>query len=248
MTIDDDAFTQKGSELIRLTAAKLEPALVEFTRNRIKLMLTPESVTKTSAPPFTAPRAVIPFDIDQGVKSLYSHRITIYGKTTTMHVYEGGIKFPAQRGERQRIVEVVDHQISWGKADLVRRPGERNTTYEERRKRYKEAYGYNRYWFAIPTSSHIHIEKRKITFADREYARRFAEFNHLEGGVWKSEKQRTNAIIGIIVGVVGSIAPFVFIESLFQRFDWLGLIILMAITTIAVTASVLIASRGEESL
>ena len=94
----------------------------------------------------------------------------------------------------------------------------------------------------------MHIEKGEISFANREYARRFAEFNHLEGGVWLSEKQRTNAMIGIILGVVGSIAPIFFMERLFERFDWLSIIIIMAISLIAITAASLIASRGKESL
>ena len=122
VTMDNDAFIQEGSELIRLTALKMEPLKVVGAMN-FTLMLTPESVTKTSARPFRAPRAVIPFDIHKGVKSLDRHTITSYGKTTTIHVYEAGIRFPAQhRGQHQKIVEVADFQIGLGKMDFGGNP------------------------------------------------------------------------------------------------------------------------------
>lgn len=224
---DTNNFINKGSELIRSAVNLIFPSFVGGAANWT-LKVTPSSVKKTKAFSFGQSRAEIPFDLDKGVRSLDSHTVTSYGNKTTLHIYEGGLKFPPLPGmdnQQHRLIEVAVFRTGWGKRALVQQPGESAKDFAERSTRFQEAFGSDRYWFAIPSrlgEKSIHIEgggkNCKLFLASREYARLLAEHNQLSGGVWKGPeaRRRLKLAIGLSAAlwVVGLLVYISYFETL----------------------------------
>jgi len=227
--IDEQAFVAKGSQLIHNTAMMLDLVHVGGAANWL-LKVTPRSVKKTREPSMMTPRAEILFDLNHGVKVLDSHTVTSYGQKITLHLYEGGLKFPPQDNEYlttqdHKVIELAIFKQGWGKRELTQLPGEKAKDFSERSARYSEAFGSDRYWFAIPSlfdERSVHIanagKKAKLFITDRKYARQVAELNHLEGGLWMSESHRKKLRLAIILSILFSLifclVPFSLIDTI----------------------------------
>lgn len=267
MSIEQE-FVQRGSEFLKMTF--LTTKVVNLGDWRLKV--TPDSVTKTKQPSMFTPRAEIPFDINKDVKVLDTHSVTTaYGtKKDEIHVYEGGLKFPSYPSatdptdQTHKIIEFAIFRTGWGKNQLVRLPFETNKAYEERNLRYKEAFGSDRYWFAVPSrlaEQSIHIENSKriatLILTDRNYARMVADYNNLSGGVWKGENHRkkikTGTIISVFLFTLACIALAAIFESTLAPMGrtWavlIPMIVTLAISLIAVVLLEVIPKKDIEPL
>ncbi len=222
---DAGTFIQEGSNLIRTTVNLIFPSFVGGAASWT-LKVTPSTITKTKAFPFSQPRAEIPFDLSKGAQSLYSHDVTSYGEKKTIHIFEGGLKFPPLPGSENathRLIEAAVFISGWGKRSLVQQPGESAKDYTERSTRFQEAFGSDRYWFAIPSrlgDKSIYIEGSgkncKLCLSDRDYARLVAEQNHLTGGVWKGPEARQRLSLARWITVV------LWVVGLFVLFSYAG--------------------------
>jgi len=208
---DDQVFIEEGSKMIKTAARKLEATLLDTPSGKWLLKLTPESIKRMAKITFFIPRAIIPIDIDKDLTVLDSHQVIRYEKTSTIHLYEGGVKFPASKisGDPPAIIELTMQREILYKREMVQKPGESNRDFAERDARIREAYGHDRYWFAVPSSlaESIHFKQTAngsyaVLISDREYARRFAEFNDLEDGVWQCDAHRSKLALAIGLAIL----------------------------------------------
>ena len=228
-------MSTKASQKIRETAARLEPAMLKgrFTGST---MLTPRSVHKTKALGFWQPRAEFKVDLNTGARSLYHQPWrTGEGKIYDLHVYEAGLEFP---DVCPVTLKPSSHYDVVGVRIIRRSVRFQVDVPQEKANRMATALGFDRYWFAIPSSSShspnsraVHIEtsstgdtgsRAKVLLGNREYAQRFAELNNLEGGRWLAARHllmRAAGYLGLMLcGAVVVVTGLVIYGGL--RGDW----------------------------
>jgi hypothetical protein len=187
--------------------------------------LSPGTLNTTKSPFFWQPYARFKTAINEKARSLDSQVWTTQGKNVTVHVFDGGIRFPelcpVTLGpvDRYDIVEVPIGRTA------VR--GQTNTN-PERARRIGIAIGCDRYWYALPFSEnhgvkdraiHFHIApdgKLMILMRNKDYAIQFGRSMGLKG-VWFSAKHILKNIIGVGLLIVLSLAGCVLAVNLLSK-------------------------------
>lgn len=221
-------------KLMQQKAAQLVPT--ESTGyQRGTVMLTPKSIKPLLQLPGFASRAEVARDIIKaGKKSMHTSTwVDAAGKKTNLHVYASSIEFPdicpltAQKADHIEIVEVAIPQRTI-RAEYYERD-------QDKVNRMHTALTCDRYWLAIPFSAGHgpqdkaisidfktlgdEISKTQFLFANRTYARAFAQLNQVEGGKWVSggshvmDKVSYWVIFFSACGLVGAMLPLIFMEN-----------------------------------
>lgn len=221
----DDQATNKVSEAF----SKLEFITLKgkYGTKEFGVWLTPESVKYVNKGPwFWKAYAKFKINPQEGVRVLkedvWEDKYT--SKVNKNHIYDGGLKFPeicpvclAEETEYYVIEARLAGSGGLGKNVVVEKVS------QEKANRIFTATNCDRFWYVLCFSEHHGVEDRavyferidtiagqrfKLVLTNREYAKQFAEFNHIVGR-WMSSK---NILIRLL-GVFGFI-PFIGMAAL----------------------------------
>ena len=197
-------------QIVRDMEARMEPMQLGGVFNTL-LWLSPSDVSSTKSLPFWEPRSTHKFNARQGCIELRSQKWrSASGDEYSLGVFQGGLNFPSicpVNLEAPTHYEVVEFPINRGQMPTSKL---RFDMPQEQANRTVVALSCDRYWFAIPFSDgHGKDDKAvnfsggfsgadEVQFANREYAQRFGELNHLKRGKWQAARHRIMVVAGFI--------------------------------------------------